>query len=172
MKRLSLLSLLFAMSAGQMFADTRVSLGRKPVWPEPPFTPEKHAYAQRLVRDRFALVADLRSVDPSARAAFYKIVPRRQIAVGNEPFNATDVVSGGRPRRFRLAGHHSDLWFVLYEVGASRANHDAVLIFQRDGTRWRQLVAATGYVESDEWASFVKALKTGRFHEVFTDLNL
>lgn len=165
--------MLFAMSTGEMFADTRVSLGRKPVWSEPPFTPETHTYAQRLVSGRFALVRDLRSMDPSARAAFYKMVPRRQIAVGNEPFDATDLISSdGRPRRFRLAGHDSDLWFVLYEVGASRANHDAVLIFQRHGTRWQQVVAAAGYVESDHWASFVKALKGGRFHEVFTDLNL
>jgi|GEM_PF-2669501 len=171
MKRLSVLSMLFAISVSQILADARVSLGRKPVWPEPPFTPDKHTYAQRLVSGRFALVRDLRSVDPSARAAFYKTVPRRQIAVGNEPFDATDIIGDGRPRRFRLAGHDSDLWFVLYEVGAG-PNHDAVLIFQRNGARWQQVVAAIGYVESDDYQSLVRALKRGRFREVFTDLNL
>jgi len=171
MKRLSVLAMLFAMSVGEVLADARVSLGRKPVWPEPPFTPEKHTYAQRLVSGRFALVRDLRSMDPPARAAFYKMVPRRQIAIGNEPFDATDIVGDGRPRRLRIAGHDSDLWFVLYEVGAG-PNHDAVLIFQRHGARWQQVVAAIGYVESDDYPSFLRALKRGKFHEVFTDLNL
>jgi hypothetical protein len=128
------------------------------------FTPEKNVYARRLVTEPFQIVDSMREIEPSVLAAFYKIVPRREIAVGKEPFAATDI-DEGRPRRFHFAGRGSDLWFVVYEVGGL-ASHHSVLVFERNGGHWRYVAAAIGFPDRNDFQGFVRAVKKGRFDAV------
>lgn len=145
----------------------------KPTWPEPPFTPAQNAYARCLVTEHFQLVHDLRKIDPAVLARFHTVVPRHEIANRGQPFSETDSVDiNDLPRRFTVAGHTSDLWFVLYEVGGSRAYHHSILLFRKHDNHWRHVAAAIGSVDTNNFASLVKALKKGLFHEVFDDLNL
>src|ERR1700724_332262 len=81
----------------------------KSIWP--PFTPERNAYARRLVTEHFQIVRSLDQIDPGVWKAFYKIAPRRDIAVGSQPFAETDI-SDGRPKRFDFGVHSADLWFI------------------------------------------------------------
>ncbi len=142
----------------------------KAVWPEPPFTPAKNPYARRLVNEHFEIVRRLPKVQPEVLTLFYRLVPRQEIATGTQPFAETDV-SDGLPRRFDFAGSTSNLWFILYEVGG-RAYHHSILIFWWDGKRWQHVAAAVGFVEKSDFPSLVEALKKGRFHVVFDNLNL
>ena len=141
---------------------------RKRIWPA--FTPERNRYAYRLVTEQFQIVQSLQQIDPPVLKAYYRIVPRRDIAVGSQAFAETDV-SDGRPKRFDLAGHGSGLWFIVYEVGG-RAYHYSIIFFERSGSSWHRVAAAAGFPERGDFASVVRAVKKGRFDEMSDDLNL
>ena len=141
---------------------------RKGIWP--PFTPETNHYARRLVTERFQIVTSLRDVDPEVLKLYYKIVPRRDIAVGTQPFAETDI-SDGHPNRFDFAGHGSDLWFIVYEVGG-RAYHHSMILFQRSRSGWRRVAAAAGFPERSDFSSVVRAIKKGRFDTMTDASNL
>jgi len=136
----------------------------------PPFTPERNRYAHRLVAEQFEIVQSLQQIDPAVLKVYYRIVPRRDIAVGNQAFAETDV-SDGRPKRFDFAGHNSDLWFIVYEVGG-RAYHYSMIFFERSRSGWRRVAAAAGFPEHSDFPSVVRAVKKGRFDEMRDDENL
>jgi hypothetical protein len=136
----------------------------------PPFTPERNRYAHRLVTEQFEIVQSLQQIDPAVLKAYYKIVPRRDIAVGSQAFAETDV-SDGRSKRFDFAGHGSGLWFIVYEVGG-RAYHYSIIFFERSGSSWHRVAAAAGFPERGDFPSVVRAVKKGRFDEMSDDLNL
>ncbi len=141
---------------------------RKRIWP--PFTPETNRYAQRLVTDKFEIVTSLRQIDRDVLKLYYKIVPRRDIAVGAQPFADTDI-SDGRLNRFDFAGHTRDLWVIVYEVGG-RAYHHSMIFFERSGSGWHRVAAAAGFPEHNDFASVVRAVKKGRFDEMRDNENL
>ena len=141
---------------------------KKSIWP--PFTPTKNAYAHRLVTENFRIVRNMREIDRAVLAEFHKIVPQREIAVGNQAFAETDI-SEGRHRRFDFAGQGGDLWFIVYEVGG-RAYHQSVIVFQKNGARWQRVASAAGFPLGNDFTSFVKAVKRNRFDEVSDRDNL
>jgi hypothetical protein len=132
--------------------------------------PARDAYAKRLVSEHFQLVQTPEQMPQGLRAAFHRIAPRRDLAVGSQPFAATDV-SDGRSRRFDFAGRSGDLWFVLYEFGG-RAYHHSLILFERRGDRWREIVAAIGYLDQTDYRSFIRGVKSGRFEKVTDRWNL
>lgn len=85
----------------------------------------------RVIPDRTAtflspaweVVADPARVDASVMKALLEFIPTdQQLALPNEPFDATDIVSGRPTRRFLLAGKTQSGWFVAYEHGG-RGHH-------------------------------------------------
>jgi hypothetical protein len=134
------------------------------------FTPARNAYANRLVTEDFRLVRTPEQMPEGLRAAFYRIAPRRDLAVGSQPFADTDI-SDGRSRRFDFAGQSGDLWFVLYEFGG-RAYHYSLLLFQPRGKHWVEVAAAVGYLDHTDYRTFLRAVKAGRFELVTDRLNL
>jgi hypothetical protein len=134
------------------------------------FTPARNAYAKRLVTHAFRLVRTPERMPQEVRAAFYHVVPRRELAVVSQPFASTDV-SDGRLRRFDFAGYSGDLWFVLYEFGG-RAYHRSLIFFQHRGNRWVEVAAVIGYLDQADYPTFVRAIKAGRFEIVTDRLNL
>lgn len=139
------------------------------------FTPSTNVLARRVVTERFELVYQPKEIDPAVLELFYDKVPRSSVAVGNQAFEATDVVDDvnpGRPRRFNFAGHKSDVWFIVYEVGGSRAYHHTILFFQKRENRWRRGPAAVGIMDRNDFSSLVKALRKGWFTVDRDDLGL
>jgi hypothetical protein len=72
----------------------------------------------------------LDQIDSGVLKVFYKIAPRRDIAVGSQPFAETDI-SDGRPKRFDFGGHSADLWFIVYEVGGRAYHHSIIFLSAR-----------------------------------------
>lgn len=139
------------------------------------FTPSTNVLARRVVKERFDLVYTLARIDPAVLRLFFKKIPRGSVATGNQPFEATDQVDGVNParvRRFNFAGHNSDVWFILYEVGGSRAYHRTIQFFQKTPGGWRRGPAAVGIMDRNDFPSLIKALKKGWFTVDRDDLNL
>jgi hypothetical protein len=127
------------------------------------FSPSTSRDVRRIVSENFDLVYDLRKVDSGVLTAFYSKVPAGEIANRRKPFNATDVQIGNRPfRRFVLAGYATGIWFVFYEHGG-RGYHHHLLIFSRDGNKWRLAAAAAGLVKENTLQSLKEALNERRF---------
>ena len=130
------------------------------------FAPSTNVLARRVVTERFQLVYELDRVDPVVLNLFSEKVPRNTVATGNQRFDATDLVDGINPariRRFNFAGRNSDVWFILYEVGGSRAYHSTIQFFQKRPGGWRRGPAAVGILDRNDLPNLIKALKKGWF---------
>jgi hypothetical protein len=126
------------------------------------FTPSGNAYARRLVTEQFALVDDLRKIEPQVLAAFHAKVRPWEIANRGKPFNATDVAIHNWPmRRFVLAGSAPGVWFILYEHGGIGYHHNLV-VFAKDKS-WQLVVAVTGFVKENNFESLKRAIATREF---------
>ena len=139
------------------------------------FTPSTNVLARRLVTEHFDLVYKLERIDPAVLKLFFAKVPRSSVAIGNQAFEATDQVDAVNParlRRFNFAGHKSDVWFIVYEVGGSRAYHRTILFFQKREGRWQRGPAAVGIMDRNDFSSLAKALRKGWFTVDRDDLNL
>jgi hypothetical protein len=139
------------------------------------FTPSKSALARRVVTERFELIYKLERIDPAVLRLFLGKIPRNSVATGNQRFEATDQVDGinpARTRRFNLAGHNSDVWFILYEVGGTRAYHSTLQFFEKTAGGWRRGPTAVGILEQTNFPSLIKALKKGWFTVDRDDLNI
>lgn len=69
----------------------------------------------------------------------------KRLAGPNEPFEATDIVSGRPARRFLVAGQCPGHWFVAYEHGG-RGHHVDLVAFDTTGDVPRLEFVATGWV--------------------------
>lgn len=139
------------------------------------FGPSTNALARHVVTERFHLIYELKRIDPAVRRLFFKKVPRSSLATGNQRFEATDLVDGINPariRRFNFAGQDSDVWFILYEVGGSRAYHSTMQFFQKTPGGWRRGPTAVGILDRNDFPSLIKALKKGWFTVDRDELNL
>jgi hypothetical protein len=139
------------------------------------FSPSTSVLARRVVTQRFDLVYELERVDPAVLRLFFKKVPRSSVATGYQRFEATDQVDGinpARTRRFNFAGHNSDVWFILYEVGGTRAAHSTLQFFQKTPDGWRRGPTAVGILEQNNFPSLIKAIKKGWFTVDRDDLNI
>lgn len=127
------------------------------------FTPAADPYARRLATEQFALVDDLKKVDPEVLAVFHTKVQPAYIANRGEPFNPTDVVTDNLPaRRFILAGSAPGMWFIFYEHGGI-AYHQNLIVFSRAG-HWQIVAAVQGNVKGDVNVEALKqAVKAGQF---------
>lgn len=127
------------------------------------FTPATSSYARRIVTERFALVEDLKKIDPEVLAVFYSKVRPEYIANRGEKFNSTDVVTDNLPaRRFVMAGSGSGLWFILYEHGGIAYHHNLVVL-SKNGN-WQIAVALQGTVKGEvNFESLKQAIKSGQF---------
>lgn len=169
MHRMKIYLTIIASTAALISSSCSLPAGR-PAWQGPAFTPAANIFADRLVSQNFKLVWDLRKIDPAVSEMFFKTVPRRSIATGDQPFAMTDI-DDGLPRRFVLAGRADDMWFILYEVGG-RAYHHILLVYSRNGDRWLQAVAAIGSLEQNRFSGLVRAVKKGDFEVAVDNLNL
>lgn len=139
------------------------------------FIPSTNALARRIVTERFDIVHELQRIDPAVLRLFFKKVPRSSVATGNQPFEATDEVDAVNPariRRFNFAGHNADVWFIVYEVGGSRAYHTTIQFFQKTPDGWRRGLTAVGIVDRHDFPSLIKALRKGWFTVDRDDLGL
>lgn len=127
------------------------------------FTPAMSPYAGRIVGEPFALVDDLKKIDPQVLAVFYSKVRPEYIANRGEKFNSTDVVTENLPaRRFVLAGNASRIWFILYEHGGIAYHHDLV-VFSKNG-HWQIVAVEQGTIKGEgDFESLKQAIKAGQF---------
>jgi len=135
----------------------RTFLATFPKWtfpapPSPgPVKPADNPYLQRFMSDNFTLVDRTRDIDRDVFALLRaKIGSRLRFAERDQVFLLSDVVPPGNEtlpdRRFVLAGHDGDIWFIKYVHGGF-SPYGVLVIFSRVNGNWK--IALTAYGESE-----------------------
>jgi hypothetical protein len=121
----------------------------------------------RFMTDKFTLVDRTEDIDSGVFALLKtKIGSRKRIAERDQAFLLSDVVPPGDDtlpdRRFVLAGHDDDIWFVKYVHGGF-SPYGVLVVFLRTNGSWKIAFTAYGESEFETLDEIRRAITLGRY---------
>jgi hypothetical protein len=133
--------------------------------PPTPVKPADNPYLQRFMSDTFKLVEETRGIDSDVFALLRsKIGSRSRFAERDQAFQLSDVPAPGDEtlpdRRFVLAGHDDDIWFIKYIHGGF-SPYGVLVIFSRVNQSWRIAFSAYGEPERSALGSTLDDIRRG-----------
>lgn len=133
----------------------------------PSVKPTDDLSLKRFMTDEFNLVDRTENIDHAVFSLLQgKIGSRKRFAERDEAFLLSDVVRPGDEtlpdRRFVLAGHDGDIWFVKYVHGGF-SPYGVLVIFLRTNGNWRIAFTAYGESELETLREIREAVESGRY---------
>lgn len=126
---------------------------------------------QPLFRSEPTVVRHLPQLDPAVRQMLLRQFrdDRRIADYGAEFDPGCTGGTGALPsRRFALAVHIGDRWFVEYEHGGI-GRHSHLVVFSRSGTSWRVAYNGSGFYEYYTLPKLRRAITRGEYHKQAVD---
>ena len=122
---------------------------------------------KRFMSDKFTLVDRTEDIDSGVFALLKtKIGSRKRFAERDQAFLLSDVVPPGDDtlpdRRFVLAGHDDDIWFVKYVHGGF-SPYGVLVVFSRTNGSWKIAFTAYGESEFETLDEIRRAITSGRY---------
>jgi hypothetical protein len=137
--------------------------------PPAPVKPTDNAYLQRFMSDNFKLIDRIGDFDSDVFTLLRKkIGSRLRFAEHDEPFQLSDVLPPGDEtlpdRRFVLAGHDGDIWFIKYIHGGF-SPYGVLVIFSRENQNWRIAFTAYGEFEGSTLEDIRRGIQLGYYFQ-------
>lgn len=99
---------------------------------------------KKFLEQNFEPVHSVEAMDKNVLALLVsKFRDDQRLANPDDPFDATDVITGKPRRRLIGAGKSPGAWFIEYEHGG-RGLHSHLVIFSDEGGEWRIVYSGTG----------------------------
>lgn len=135
--------------------------------PLPSVKPTDDPSLKRFMTDHFQLIYETKNIDSAVLALLQrKIGSRKRFAESDQPFLLSDVVPPGDEtlpdRRFVLAGHDDDIWFLKYVHGGFSPYGVLVILLRANGN-WRIGFTAYGESELGTLHEIREAVESGRY---------
>ena len=140
-----------------------------PAPPSPaPVKPADDPFLLRFTSATFELVERTRDIDRDVFALLRtKIGSRLPFAERDEAFRLSDVVPRGDKalpdRRFLLAGHDRNMWFIKYTRGGF-SPYGVLVIFSRENENWRIALTCYGEPEGSTLESIRHGIELGYYY--------
>lgn len=124
-----------------------------------------------LFRSEPIVIRRLSRLDPAVRQLLLlRFGDDRRIADHGAEFDPGCTGGAGGPpsRRFALAVHVGDRWFVEYEHGGI-GRHSHLVVFARYGASWRVVYNGAGFYEYHTLPKLRRAITKGEYHTQAVD---
>ena len=124
-----------------------------------------------LFRSEPTVIRRLSQLDPAVRQLLLRrFGDDRRIADYRAEFDPGCTGGPGGPpsRRFALAVHVGDRWFVEYEHGGI-GRHSHLVVFSRSGASWRVVYNGAGFYEYYTLPKLRRAITKGEYHTQAVD---